>query len=86
MLLYKCYNIVEVVWVFLLDSIFFIDILFGWGYMFFIDILFDGKKIIICILMIFYLVVYFLIVFCKLCMEVFVRRNFLRVKNMREYF
>lgn len=54
--------------------------------MFFIDILFDGKKIIICILMIFYLVVYFLIVFCKLCMEVFVRRNFLRVKNMREYF
>lgn len=86
MLLYMCYNIVEVFWVFLLDSIFLIDILFGWGYMFFIDILFDGKKIIICILMIFYLVVYFLIVFCKLCMEVFVRRNFLRVKNMREYF
>lgn len=44
MLLYMCYNTAEVFWVFLSDSIFFIDILPGWGYMLFIDILPDGKK------------------------------------------
>lgn len=65
---------------------FFIDILPGWGYMLFIDILPDGKKTTTCISMTSYLAAYLLIALCKLCMEVFARRNFLRAKNMREHF
>lgn len=87
MLLYMCYNTAEVVWGFLSDSIFFIDILPGWGdNMLFIDILPDGKKTTTCISMTSYLAAYLLIALCKLCMEVFARRNFLRAKNMREHF
>lgn len=44
------------------------------------------KKTTTCISMTSYLAACLLIALCKLCMEVFARRNFLRAKNMREHF